>query len=606
MTTLKINPNFISKIIFRILLVSFLVSTSLVSSLDAKKRLFGTKAIKLRNGQSFSSQTCELYNPGFPLIAHIRRGDSLSFSYGVSKKILSQDDSRYKFMVLVSEGDGVPLTIFTDTLHPSENSESSGWKNEEVALSIFSRKKVTIQFLSQKIDPTGMMVKLDPASALWGGVRLGNFVRKKREMNIILISLDTLRADHLGIEGYFRDTSPNIDALAKQGVYFKEAIATAPWTLPSHRAIFTGLFPSFQKAVVKKEQRPMEMLPPEKRMLTEFLYLNGYVTQAFTAGGYVAAQWGFFRGFDRYVEVRRKNTKNASSLFPRATMWIEAQRDKKFFLFLHTFDIHAPYQQRYFLKGLDQPSKVEGAVARYDSGIRYVDKFIGQLKEKLDELGLTENTILILTSDHGEELWQRDNPHSHGHTLYDDLLRIPLLFYCPSKFKPRLISGMQVQSTDIMPTILDLIGVTPPKSVQGKSLKRYLLGRAVPKKSIAFSEVSFTGHFRQSIRMLTPRGKFKFILTPSMSHSGYSTENNSEPEYPFEKTIKSTAGREFYDLEKDPGELSPLLPNENQSFSQMEVELNKFFPNVNSLPQKKNESLPIDDDLKEQLKALGY
>lgn len=582
-------------------LILFSVSSVMLNSIADAEKLFGVKAIKLKSLSTGFSQTCELLGAPYLVEHKVKKGDTLSFSYAVNPAYV-EDEKRFKFSILASEGKSSQTPIFTETIDFPHVRSAYGWHNHEIPLDIFAGKKIKFAFTSAMLSPSGQLEAIEPAGAYWGGVRIGNFTRRRGELNVIFISLDTLRADHLGIEGYFRDTSPNIDILGRQGVYFKEAIANGPWTLPSHRSMFTSRLPSFQKEFLLREERPIERLAPEYRMLTEHLVLAGYVTQAYTAAGYVAANFGYFRGFDRYVDrqgVRGRRMADKCAAFTEGMKWLETNQHKKFFLFLHTYEIHKPYTRTYFVGDLENPTKQELMIAKYDGGIRYADRYVGMLKKKLDDLNLTNDTIIILTSDHGEELGQRTFLY-HGHSTYDEMIRVPLLFHNPRLFKPRMIDTAQVQLTDLMPTILDLVGLPIPKGVQGRSLKPLLQGKKLNEESYAYSEWMMRGPERKSVRYVGPSRKMKAILSPALIEAGL------HPDATFGKNkfqLHDVSGREYYDLKADPKEVKNLSGTKDPIFSELESKLSSRYPNLST--HVENET-GVDPELREQLKSLGY
>ncbi len=575
-----------------VLLLSVPAEICLGARKDA--RLFGSSAIKLKNADG-SAQTCELFFGQILNHRAVKAGDSLRFSYGIRPEALIDNKNKVRFSIAVSQKGRPFFTIFTDVLNPEEPA-SAGWINKEIPLDLFSGKKLSFHFSSVLVTEEGDFTETDPFFALWGGVRAGNFNRGKNEMNFIFISLDTLRADHLGIDGYSRNTSPAFDEAARKGVYFKQAISASSWTLPAHRSMFSGRFSWSQADFYKDVPRPIESVPVDKRTLSEFMYLKGYVTESFTAAGYVAANWGFFRGFERYREHRRHKGKDAEYIFPAAMKWLESNGTKKFFLFLHTYEIHSPYKRKHFMGEVADGSPLEKTIARYDSGILFTDKYVGKLFAKLDELQLSGNTYVIITSDHGEE-FREHGKMGHGQNLYEASIRVPLLFYCPSKFKPRIISESQVQSTDLMPTILDLAGILVPKFAEGKSLKPLLLGKPSPDESIAFSEVTPLRSTRNSLSLRYMKGDAKLKMIFSFDKKKRSR-----------KKIPLTARVEFFDLQKDSEELRPVSRDSHPVFSDLEKKFDERFPHlIQKLNENKKEERDVSDlELEEQLRSLGY
>jgi arylsulfatase len=306
--------------------------------------------------------------------------------------------------------------------------------------------------------------------------------------HVILISIDTLRADHLGTYGYRQATSPVIDALARESVVFDNAFATASWTLPSHASMLTGLYPDEHLAGHHAPRTPLRTDIPT---LAEVLASAGYRTIAFTGGGIMTRSRGLDRGFALWTE---RFHARLDAVLPEVFVAIGAAPERPFFLFLHSYDVHGPYPdppprapgtpprapdlgvsewmrliglpyhhyqafERY--QGLDQ------IVTAYDDGIRSVDDHLRPLFEQLQRLGLYDDALVIVTSDHGESLYERGVYVGHSYTLYDEELHVPLLVRVP---RARLIGrrGELVSGVDLMPLILDQAGIAPPAGLSGR------------------------------------------------------------------------------------------------------------------------------------------
>jgi arylsulfatase A-like enzyme len=315
----------------------------------------------------------------------------------------------------------------------------------------------------------------------------------KTPHGIILISLDTLRADHLGSYGYHRNTSPSIDAFAKKNIVFDQAVVQSPWTLPSHMSIMTSLYPTFHG--VRKYDN---YLADEQITLAELLKEGGYQTAAFTDGGFVSVKFGFKQGFDTYED---KQVGIANTL-PRVRKWLEANHSRPFFLFIHCYDIHGPYNppppyntifHDFTYTGTLVPSNetlkaanedklmistedLRHFMAFYDGGIRYTDEKIGEFLSYLKDVGLYDQSLIIITSDHGEE-FKEHNSLGHTQLYYRPNLHVPLIMHIPN-YPPKEVRIRDlVQSIDLLPTILDVAGLPAHPKAQGSSLlpliKRY-------------------------------------------------------------------------------------------------------------------------------------
>jgi arylsulfatase A-like enzyme len=343
---------------------------------------------------------------------------------------------------------------------------------------------------------------------------------KRKGYNVILISLDTLRADRLGCYGYPLPTSPNIDRFALQSVVFENSFSNATWTLPSHMSLMTSLYP-FRHRVVDIKTR----LSNAEKTLAQVLHKQGYATAAFTAGYMVSAIFGFDRGFDTYKEDYNEKQEEGGKgwrlkqVARRLSFWLNENADRKFFLFVHAYDTHEPFMGHAYLKEFEpeydgrlnflnnyadfrshpdypkytvmtndvmptinkfyeriinakkidmREQDIRHIRALYDNEIRYVDHYFGKLIETLEAKDLMKKTVILLWSDHGEELMER-GAIQHGGSVYEELIHVPLIVYLPGYETPVRRPEL-VQSIDIAPTILDILDLDPVQDFQGFSL----------------------------------------------------------------------------------------------------------------------------------------
>jgi arylsulfatase A-like enzyme len=346
--------------------------------------------------------------------------------------------------------------------------------------------------------------------------------RGKRK-NVILISLDTLRADHLGCYGYNRNTTPFLDTFAKKGILFENCISTASWTLPAHVSLLTALYSSSHSVIDDGLGSIPPMLqssiPPEIKTLPEILQDKGFETRAITSHLYVSDRFGFERGFNTF---HYKQGQSAEEVTQKALSWLDILSDRPFFLFLHYFDCHDPYASPPPYRNMFDPdyegdidgslktilkyatskitkSDLNHLIALYDGEIRYVDDFLRRFIERIEKAGLLENTMIIITSDHGEEFKDHGSLY-HGHTLFDELIRVPLLLFLPGDipiYQRRIKS--QVSLVDIMPTILDFLELDIPQGIEGETLIPYLKN-VISKPRLAYSETSRYKAFQACVR----------------------------------------------------------------------------------------------------------
>jgi arylsulfatase A-like enzyme len=306
---------------------------------------------------------------------------------------------------------------------------------------------------------------------------------------VILISIDALRPDHLSCYGYSLPTSPAIDHLAGSGVLFTNAYCQSSTSTPSHATMLTGLYPAAHGAV-----KNGNLLCENVRTVSEMFRAGGYETGAFLTNPWINREFGFSQGYDIFVEngilqsaVHPEIGQFISNLwlleawdrirgrdlsFGRAMQWIENHADERFFLFVHLLDPHSPYEPP---RGYAAPflpvnaDKAGRTLAAYDGEIRLADEKVGSLVAEIKGLGLWENTILCLTSDHGESMGEHGGKYGHG-SLYESDLRVPLLLVCPGVLPSGGRITFPVESADIVPTLLGLSGMGGGEVLDGRDL----------------------------------------------------------------------------------------------------------------------------------------
>ena len=439
-------------------------------------------------------------------------------------------------------------------------------------------------------------------------------------LNVILVSLDTVRADHLGTYGYERDTSPHLDTLAADSIVFERAIAQSPVTRPSHTSLFQSRLASLTspldpetepKRRVRANRKQAESNPAGFPMLAEVLQAAGWRTAAFTGGGHVSAKLGFDLGFEIYQDYAG----GFANSFPPFRQWVteQASRDEPFFVFLHSYDAHLPYAppepyettftdpeyqgeiwgtetrelarkvrgrkgyQKLTEEQLDAmvgPADRRHLLDLYDGGLRYTDTWVGELVALLTELDLLEETLVVVLSDHGEELWDH-NSLSHGHTLYQELLHVPLILRLPGGCLGGERIRKRVMLMDVAPTVLEILGLPKAPTHQGKSLLPLVLRDGTwPRRPVrpVISEVGTTA--------AVLRGRYKLLWN--------------------HKEKRST----FFDLILDPGEKQPEFNSSSSEARALRQDLSKVRQGLRAVG---NDSEAIKDpELIKQLEALGY
>ena len=404
-------------------------------------------------------------------------------------------------------------------------------------------------------------------------------------MKVILFVIDTLRADHLGCYGYGKETSPNIDRLADEGVLFENAYPSDVPTQPSFTSMFTGQR-GIMTGVVSHSRT--ESLSESIPYLTEILAQNG-VTTAAVSTLYMMRRW-FARGFKYYMNpvagIRRKLQQvDAEEINEMALPWIREHKNEDFFLFVHYWDPHGIYRppepyRRLFYQGdetdpenrsLDvlrtQPvwpfikrhldamkeniTDIEYVIAQYDGEIRYADDNLGELLNLLEDLGIYDETALIFTSDHGESLGEHHFYFDHC-DVYEPTVHVPLIVRCPERLPEGKRVRDLVQSTlSVAPTVLDLFGLEVPESMEGKSLIEISEGKVDGYKEIYVNQGLWTA--KRAVRV----GRWKLIKT-------------------LDKSFWETPETELYDLEADPGEVRNLAEDEPEVVDRLELRMYRW------------------------------
>jgi arylsulfatase A-like enzyme len=338
-------------------------------------------------------------------------------------------------------------------------------------------------------------------------------VRGPGEWNVILISMDTLRADRLGCYGYSRDTSPAIDGLARRGVRFARLIAESPWTAPSHMTVFTGLYPTTHGVTT-----PGTSIASYVPTLPTLLRDRGYRTFAYVGGSHVTKYAGFGRGFERFAYTGLHNGLQPALEMAREQIESFAPTEP-YFVFIHAYDVHAPYNpprpyNKMFrapnaepFEGFDRvdihyrrpgftlsPGNVAYLSDQYDGSIREADDRLRGFFEFLEKRGEFDRTIVVLLGDHGEEFGEHGWV-GHKGTIYPEVLQPPLIITAPS-IAPRVVD-QHVGLKDVFATILDMLSIDLPP-VAGRSLVPLMHGRSLPPEPM-FSELDHHGHYRSVI-----------------------------------------------------------------------------------------------------------
>ncbi|MCP4674975.1 MAG: sulfatase-like hydrolase/transferase [Deltaproteobacteria bacterium] len=430
-----------------------------------------------------------------------------------------------------------------------------------------------------------------------------------RAKNFVLILIDTLRADRLSLHNkQTRVRTDYMDRLGKESMVFDRALAPENWTKPSVASLFSGLYPDTHHT-----QGDRDKLPKSVVTTAEHLSTLGFATAGFVANGYVSSKFGFKQGWSTWTNyVREHKANRAQYVVKDAALWLESRpADKPFFLYVHTIDPHVPYipPRKYWslydsgrYQGPVQPTQTAKLLekvktgkirlserdkirleALYDGEITYHDDQLVKLHDALAKHGLLDDTLIVVTSDHGEELFDHGSV-GHGHSLYEELLHVPLIFRLPgSKEGEGTHSSAEVNLVDVLPTACGILGIECPTGIEGKSMVPLL--RGAPR--IEFPSVSFSYFLngQRAARM----GRYKFItkgLNPSL-----------------------------YDLKTDPKETHNLAAKKPVTLAALRDALGMHLGRIvtavrrgkkNPRVRHKGEKTVIDPETKRQLKALGY
>lgn len=428
----------------------------------------------------------------------------------------------------------------------------------------------------------GVVLALVAAAAVYVlviGPRRENFgrLRGDKDYNVILITVDTLRADKVGAYGNARVKTPTMDDFAARGIRYERCIAQTPLTLPSHTTIMTGTLPVHHGV----RDNGGFVVPSELVTMAETFKAKGYDTAAFVASYVLDSRWGLNQGFDTYFdkfdlsrferialgEIQRP----ANEVIDEALGWLEKKKDGKFFAWIHLYDPHTPYAP-------PEPFKSEYPQTPYLGEIAFADSELGRLWDYLGRNGLRDRLFLVFAADHGESLGEHQE-NSHGFFIYQAALHVPLVIVTPFPELQGVTSTETVILADIMPTVLEMTGTPVPARVQGTSLVPSFFRPGAAGDRLAYAETFYPRyHFGWSDLRSVQDGRFKLILAPVP---------------------------ELYDLERDPGESKNLVYLEKKVFEDLSARAQALTEEAGRNALEVDVS-KIDEETREKLAALGY
>jgi len=306
-----------------------------------------------------------------------------------------------------------------------------------------------------------------------GGLAELSALRERQDLNVVFLLIDALRADRLGVAGYGRPTSPNLDALARSGVRFARTRAPSSWTKPSMASLLTATSPSANRIL-----RWEDTVPEAATLPAEIFHEAGLRTLGLYRNDWLAPHFGFGQGFDNYYTPRvfaqseplRRNSPSVGAglqgsdadITQAATQFLKSLGRDQFFLYLHYMDVHQ------YASEASGPTFGTSHSDFYDSAIAWVDRNVGEVVAELERLGLASRTLIVITSDHGEEFGEHGG-EGHGRTLYHEVTDVPWILVPPFRLEPGIVVETSVSSLDIFPTVLDLMGLPPLPGAEGRS-----------------------------------------------------------------------------------------------------------------------------------------
>jgi arylsulfatase A-like enzyme len=527
----------------------------------------------------------------------LRESPKLRFAVGAAS--LDRDTPLpfpVKFEIVLDRGEEEQVLYS----HEVRRAGANEWRDEELDLSRWAGQRVGLTFVTEANARETIGVR-----PFWGHPALYQGRRSPAKPDLILISIDCLRSDHVGTYGYNRDTTPNIDRFAEDGVVYEQAASTSSWTLPSHMSMLTGLAPSLH-GVVNRDQK----LGKDTLYLPELLARGGYETRAVVTWWFVSRLFGFDRGFHAF---RLRTQAPADKVVDDALSAIASARTQSQFLFLHFLEAHWPYipprefSERFGDRPRDitsvndlvdeglaptEPKQVEELIQLYDGEIAYVDQELGRFFERLKSMGLYDSSLIVVTADHGEAFYEHGH-WQHGDSLYEEVLRVPLIVKWPGSPVTGRVST-PVSSASLFRTFLDAakLPVEAPGRVAGLAGyagRKDLSVTAMPIASeLSWAPLGRRGHWPPpGITMMRSfrSGNWKYIAT--LGDDG--------------EILK----QELYDLVTDPGERHDRSAELSAEISRFQQLLSAHDQLAESLAGA-DRGVEIDPATQKSLESLGY
>jgi arylsulfatase A-like enzyme len=424
-------------------------------------------------------------------------------------------------------------------------------------------------------------------------------LRERTDLNVLFVLIDTLRADRLGSYGYERDTSPTLDRLAGAGVRFARHLAQSSWTKCSMASLWTGLYPA-RSGITRFE----DVIPGEARLPAEILKQAGFQTAGIYRNGWVAATFGFEQGFDVYMRpaprplpprVRLENPTikqrgTDQDAVAAALEFLRVHGGERWFLYLHLMDVHEYlYDEETALFG--------GSYSDiYDNSIRWVDSLIGELMDHLAEGGYSDNTLVVISSDHGEAFRER-GLEGHARKVYRETTEVPFFLVFPFRIEPGVVVDTRTRNVDIWPTLLDLIGLEAPAHTDGRSLVPALLASARG-ETLPGPDATAVAHLDQNWGQRNREPRPTVAVTEGTLRYVRVEEARRTVEQP-RRTVE-----QLFDTRSDPRELEDRAEENPQALARLRKLADTYLETVppwGEVPTREIGELELN-----QLRALGY
>ncbi|MFB0565567.1 MAG: sulfatase-like hydrolase/transferase [Candidatus Aminicenantaceae bacterium] len=398
-------------------------------------------------------------------------------------------------------------------------------------------------------------------------------IKRDSNLHVLLITLDTTRADRIGCYGYAMGKTPNLDTLASEGVRFSNTYCQVPLTCPSHSSILTGTHPLYHQV----HNNGTYYLDSDLLTLAEVLKGKGFKTAAFVSSFTVDSRFGLDQGFDFYddkfseeeVFKALHSERKAEEVFISFSDWLDRNGTRQFFCWIHFFDPHLPYNP-------PSPYKEEFVESPYDGEIAYMDYYVGKIIEKLRERNILNNTLIILAGDHGEALGEKEEV-DHGVFLYDVTMKVPLILYAEEKLPKGKVVEARVRLIDLMPSILDMLIIPMSEEIQGITLLPYIEGKRKDDLSSYIETYYPKENFGWSELVGLVDGDWKYIKAPR---------------------------EELYNLKRDPREERNVSSEEKNILSDKRGKLEDVIENYSSGRRAGRREMTAEE--RERLRSLGY